>query len=96
VEGYRLARVSGIDTALLTDLMNSNGNMTTSMAAYTRMRISGPTAFGTEGFLKAQAALETLAKKDLDLALESAKEFGAAMPTTQAVRELFHEVILAE
>jgi 3-hydroxyisobutyrate dehydrogenase-like beta-hydroxyacid dehydrogenase len=33
VEGYRLAKASGLDIALLTDLMKSNGNMTPSMAA---------------------------------------------------------------
>jgi 3-hydroxyisobutyrate dehydrogenase-like beta-hydroxyacid dehydrogenase len=96
VEGYRLARASGLDIALLTDLMKSNGNLTTSMAAYMQGRIAGPAAFGTDAFGKAQAALEILAKKDLDLALESAEEFGVTLPTTHAVRELFHNVILTE
>jgi 3-hydroxyisobutyrate dehydrogenase-like beta-hydroxyacid dehydrogenase len=96
VEGYRLARAGGLDIALLTELMKSNGNLTPSMAAYIQGRTAGPMAFGTEAFGKAQTALEILAKKDLELALESAKEFGVAMPTTQAVRELFREVVLEE
>jgi 3-hydroxyisobutyrate dehydrogenase-like beta-hydroxyacid dehydrogenase len=96
VEGYRLAKACGLDIALLTDLMQSNGNMTPSMAAYMQGRTTGPTAFGTDAFVKAQTALEILAKKDLDLALESAKECGVALPTTQAARQLFHQVILSE
>jgi 3-hydroxyisobutyrate dehydrogenase len=96
VEGYRLARSSGLDTALLTDLMKSNGNLTATMAAYIQGRTVGPAAFGTDAFGKAQAAVEILAKKDLDLALESAREFGITLPTTEAVRELFHEVTLHE
>jgi 3-hydroxyisobutyrate dehydrogenase len=93
VEGYRLAKATGLDASMLTDLMKSNGNLTPSMAAYMQNRVSGPTAVGTAGFLKAQAALEILAKKDLELALESAGEFAVAMPTTQAVHDLFHQVI---
>jgi 3-hydroxyisobutyrate dehydrogenase-like beta-hydroxyacid dehydrogenase len=96
VEGYRLARASGLDTGMLTDLMKSNGNLTTSMAAYIQGRMSGPGAFGSEAFAKHQAALEILAKKDLDLALESAHEFGVTLPTTKAIRGLFREVILSE
>jgi 3-hydroxyisobutyrate dehydrogenase len=96
VEGYRLAKATGLDVALLTDLMQSNGNMTPSMAAYIQARTAGPAAFGTDAFVKAQTALEILAEKDLDLALESAKQCGVALPTTQAARQLFHQVTLDE
>jgi 3-hydroxyisobutyrate dehydrogenase len=96
VEGYRLAKANGLEASMLTDLMKSNGNMTTAMAAYRLTRTEGKTAFGTEGFAKAQLALEILAKKDFGLALESAAEFGVDMPITKAARELFQQIVLAE
>jgi 3-hydroxyisobutyrate dehydrogenase len=93
VEGYRLAKASGLEASMLTDLMKSNGNLTPSMAAYLQSRTSGAAAAGTGGFAKAQAALEILANKDLGLALESAAEFGVAMPITRAARDLFGQII---
>ena len=85
VEADKLARASGLDPALLIQVMTANGNATPSMQAMIKGRaaaVADPASMAT----KALAGFVAIAEKDLDCALEVAAEAGLDLPGTTIAR----------
>jgi 3-hydroxyisobutyrate dehydrogenase len=93
-EGYKLAVEAGVDAGLLSQVMNSNDNLTTTMRLFMEFRANGVGLLGQAGFDAFQKATANLAEKDIDLALELARDVGASLPGAQALRGLIANVVL--
>jgi 3-hydroxyisobutyrate dehydrogenase len=93
VEGYRLAAALGLDQSLLSAVMTENTNLSTAMRLYIQHRTESPAKMGDEAYKKTQTSLAEVAEKDLDLALEMARQTGIKLPTTEAVRKLFRDIV---
>lgn len=94
LEGYRLAAASGLDPALLDEVMTNNGNLTPSMRAYMQHRRTGADRMGADGYRATQEALLILADKDLALAAEVAAEHGLALPLVESTRRHFPDAVM--
>ena len=92
-EADKLARRSGLDPALLLSVMSGNGNATPSMQGMMKNRLSmtgeptGPARTAFEGFA-------AIAEKDLDCALEVAREVGLDLPGALLARAQIRDVYL--
>lgn len=94
VEAFRLATKGGLDPALLVDVMSANGNLTPAMKAFVSNRQTGVERMGEPAFQASQAAVATLAEKDLGLAQEIAAELGIEIPLTTATAGLFRQIVM--
>src|SRR5262249_30279074 len=91
-EGVKLAKAGGLSPALLREVMQGNGNLTTAMGQFMSFLETGPEQFGPERFKAAQKATLGLAEKDLDFALGFAREVGLDLPGTAGIRANIHTV----
>ena len=89
LEAYRLADATGVDAALLDEVMAGNGNLTPSMRAFMQHRRRGVERMGAAGYRATQDALLILGEKDLSLAEQVAAEHGLALPLAAHTRRLF-------
>ncbi|WP_380877205.1 6-phosphogluconate dehydrogenase [Sphingomonas sp. DBB INV C78] len=89
VEAYRLAAAAGLDPAKLSEVMTDNGNLTPAMRAYVGFRGT----MNSDVFAASQAALSTLAEKDLSLAAALAAESEVSAPLGEATARLFRESV---
>jgi 3-hydroxyisobutyrate dehydrogenase len=91
-ESFRLAAANGVDPAVLRRVMTENGNLTPSMAAFIESRASGPVRLGQAEFAELQTRIGKLSEKDLDVALDLARDSGLTLAATKRVRALILQV----
>lgn len=87
-ESDRLARAGGLDPGLLREVMTENGNLTDTMRRFLEFRGSGPAQLGAHAYRRFQERMSQLGKKDLEVALEIAREAGIELPGASAARPL--------
>lgn len=92
-EADALARVGGLDPALLIEVGRANGVVTPQMEAFigNRCKLS---AAGAEAVRKAFGPFAALGRKDLAAALSSAAHLGLELPVTARVAEIIEAVFL--
>ena len=91
-EAVALAEGAGVARDVLLEVTTANGVMTLPMQAYLglRDRVAG---HGDDAGLRASvAAFAELAEKDLDIALESARDLGIDLPGAERCRSLIRRV----
>ena len=93
VEADRLARRTGLDPALLLEVMIANGNATPSMQALMKNRF-GMSGAPDDPMRQAFERSTVIAEKDLDCALEAAAEVGLDLPGAKLVRGRMRDVYL--
>jgi 3-hydroxyisobutyrate dehydrogenase-like beta-hydroxyacid dehydrogenase len=91
-ESDALARAAGLDPALLAEVMTENGNLTDTMRRFLEFRATGPAELGERAYLEFQARMGQLGTKDLQVALDIARDAGIELPGTAAVRPLMSGV----
>jgi 3-hydroxyisobutyrate dehydrogenase-like beta-hydroxyacid dehydrogenase len=91
-ESLRLAAANGVDPAVLRRVMTENGNLTPSMAAFIESRATGPARLGQAEFAELQTRIGKLSEKDLDVALDLARDSGLTLAATERVRALILQV----
>jgi 3-hydroxyisobutyrate dehydrogenase len=92
-EAYKLARAFGIDPEMLHQVSNTNGVITPSMAGFIRAR--GEIAKQGEAVLQgAFGPHGALGKKDMAVALQSAKKHQISLPGAQKTEELIADVFV--
>ncbi|MDB6100819.1 MAG: putative oxidoreductase [Gammaproteobacteria bacterium] len=91
-ESFRLAAANGVDPAVLRRVMTENGNLTPSMAAFIESRATGPARLGQAEFAELQTRIGKLSEKDLDVALDLARDSGLTLAATERVRALILQV----
>jgi 3-hydroxyisobutyrate dehydrogenase len=87
-----LARAGGLDPALLGEVMSENGNLTDTMRRFLEFRASGPVSLGERGYREFQDRMGRLGAKDLQIALDIAREAGIELPGATAARPLMAAV----
>jgi 3-hydroxyisobutyrate dehydrogenase-like beta-hydroxyacid dehydrogenase len=92
-EATRLAEACGIDPDLLNQVGKANGVVTQQMKGFFAGRNQVAKA-GEEALYKAFGPVAKLGTKDLDAALQRAKQVNAKLPGAQKNRELIEDVIL--
>jgi 3-hydroxyisobutyrate dehydrogenase-like beta-hydroxyacid dehydrogenase len=91
-ESFRLAEANGIDPAVLRQVMTENGNLTPSMAAFMNFRASDRTRPDPPELAALRTQMGKLSEKDLDVALDLARDSGLALPATERARALIRDV----
>jgi 3-hydroxyisobutyrate dehydrogenase-like beta-hydroxyacid dehydrogenase len=91
-ESFRLATANGVDPAVLRRVMTENGNLTPSMAAFIDSRATGPARLGQAEFAALQTRIGELCAKDLDVALDLARDCALTLAATERVRALILNV----
>ena len=91
-ESDRLARAAGLDPALLREMMTENGNLTDTMRRFLDFRATGAAALGDDGFREFQERMGHLGAKDLEVALDIARDAGVELPAAGAARPLMQRV----
>jgi 3-hydroxyisobutyrate dehydrogenase-like beta-hydroxyacid dehydrogenase len=95
-ESDRLARATGLDPALLREVMTENGNLTDTMRRFLEFRASGPGELGADAYRAFQARMGALGAKDLEVALDMARAAGVELPGADAAQALMPGVFLDE
>lgn len=93
-EGYKLAVEAGVDAALLSQVMNSNDNLTTTMRLFMEFRANGVGLLGQAGFDAFQRSTASLGEKDISLALELARDLNIRLPGAEALHGMIANVVL--
>jgi 3-hydroxyisobutyrate dehydrogenase-like beta-hydroxyacid dehydrogenase len=83
-ESDALARAGGLDPALLREVMTENGNLTDTMRRFLEFRATGPASLGEHAYREFQDRMGRLGTKDLEIALEIAREAGIDLPGAAA------------
>ena len=87
-EADALARAGSLDPALLVDVMTENGNLTDTMRRFLEFRTTGPASLGEPAYREFQDRMGRLGAKDLQVALDIAREAGIELPGAGAARPL--------
>ena len=87
-EAFRLAEANGVAASVLQQVMTGNGNMTPSMAAFMKARITGAMQPNTPDARAFRTRIGKLSEKDLDVALALGREVGLSLPATESARAL--------
>jgi 3-hydroxyisobutyrate dehydrogenase-like beta-hydroxyacid dehydrogenase len=87
-EADALARAGGLDPVLLAEVMTENGNLTDTMRRFLEFRTTGPASLGERGYREFQDRMGLLGGKDLQVALDIAREMGVELPGAAAARPL--------
>ena len=91
-ESDALARAGGLDPSLLGEVMTENGNLTDTMRRFLEFRASGPASLGERAYREFQDRMGQLGTKDLQVALDIARDAGLELPGTAAARPLIAAV----
>jgi 3-hydroxyisobutyrate dehydrogenase-like beta-hydroxyacid dehydrogenase len=94
-ESDALARAGGLDPALLREVMTENGNLTDTMRRFLEFRATGPGSLGERAYHEFQDRMGRLGAKDLQIALDIAREAGIDLPGAAAARPLMTDVFNA-
>jgi 3-hydroxyisobutyrate dehydrogenase len=87
-ESDRLARAAALDPALLARVMIETGNLTDSMRRFLEFRVTGPASLGEEAYRELQERTAQLGVKDIEIALDIAREAGVELPAAATARAL--------
>jgi 3-hydroxyisobutyrate dehydrogenase-like beta-hydroxyacid dehydrogenase len=91
-ESDALVRAGGLDPGLLGEVMTENGNLTDTMRRFLEFRKTGPASLGERGYREFQDRMGLLGGKDLQVALDIAREAGIELPGATAARPLMIDV----
>jgi 3-hydroxyisobutyrate dehydrogenase-like beta-hydroxyacid dehydrogenase len=91
-ESDALARAGGLDPALLGEVMTENGNLTDTMRRFLEFRASGRASLGERAYREFQDRMGQLGAKDLQVALDIARDAGIELPGAAAARPLIATV----
>ena len=91
-ESHALVRAAGLDPRLLDEVMTENGNLTDTMRRFLEFRVSGPASLGKRGYREFQHRMGRLGDKDLQVALDIARDAGIELPGALAARPLIAAV----
>jgi 3-hydroxyisobutyrate dehydrogenase len=91
-ESQALVRAVGLDPALLGEVMTENGNLTDTMRRFLEFRASGPASLGERGYREFEHRMGRLGAKDLQVALDVARDAGIELPGAAAARTLMEAV----
>lgn len=94
LEACRLADALGLARAQLTRVLTNNGNLTPSMRQFLAYREGERHKPDNEPFRAAQDAVSALGEKDLQLALEAARDSDVSIPMTERVRDVFRATVM--
>ena len=95
-EADALARAGGLDPVLLAEVMTENGNLTDTMRRFLEFRTTGPASLGDGAYREFQDRMGRLGAKDLQVALDIAREAGIELPGAAAARPLMAGVFNAD
>jgi 3-hydroxyisobutyrate dehydrogenase-like beta-hydroxyacid dehydrogenase len=95
-ESDALARAGGLDPVLLAEVMTENGNLTDTMRRFMEFRMSGPASLGEPAYREFQERMGRLGAKDLQVALDIARDAGIELPAAAAARPLMTGVFNAD
>lgn len=87
-ESFRLAQANGVDAAVLHRVMTGNGNLTPSMGAFMKARLTGALQADNAEHRAFRTRVGKLGEKDIDVALALARDVGLALPAAEAARAL--------
>jgi len=87
-ESFRLAEANGIDPIVLRRVMTENGNLTPSMAAFMNFRTPATARPDPPELAALRTRMGRLSEKDLEVALELARDSGLTLPATERARSL--------
>ena len=87
-EATSLAQAAGVAREVLLDVTRSNGILTKPMEAYLGLRAAAASRTNDVALQHMLAGFSDLAAKDLEVALECARELGVTLPGTERCREL--------
>jgi 3-hydroxyisobutyrate dehydrogenase len=91
-ESHALVRAGGLDPRQLDEVMTENGNLTDTMRRFLEFRVNGPAALGERGYRDFQHRMGRLGDKDLQVALDIARDAGIELPGAAAARPLMAAV----
>lgn len=95
-ESDALARAGGLEPALLAEVMTENGNLTDTMRRFLEFRTTGPASLGEQAYLEFQERMGQLGAKDLQVALDIARDAGIELPGAAAAWPLMPSVFIPD
>jgi 3-hydroxyisobutyrate dehydrogenase len=95
-ESDALARAGGLEPALLAEVMTENGNLTDTMRRFLEFRTTGPASLGEQAYLEFQERMGQLGAKDLQVALDIARDAGIELPGAAAAWPLMPGVFIPD
>jgi 3-hydroxyisobutyrate dehydrogenase len=95
-ESDALARAGGLEPAVLAEVMTEYGNLTDTMRRFLEFRTTGPASLGEQAYLEFQERMGQLGAKDLQVALDIARDAGIELPGAAAAWPLMPGVFIPD